>query len=398
MKIGKRGISPLAYVAAVVITIVVAAAGYASYGVGGTTTTLTVTNSVPTTITSTLTTTVPTTIASPLTSTTSATTVASTPTTSMAPAPLIAFSADAYAAETQALLDGFSSSTGVPIASLNSGGSFADANKIAAGAPDDVFISSSLAATGPGYLKSLTANWSIGFASDQFVVAYTNATGVSSPAAEGIVNAHDKALTSNSSADWNNFYALLTSGGVKVGIANPVLDPAGVRGWLVLESAGSLYSGHNQTAYSAPLLQAGANVTVPNSAALVAPLQAGQVQFIMTYLSSAIAHHLNYLLLDRHINLGDPTLASFYSQFSYKDSAGTTPGTPIILSVTVPRSSVNADEALQFAQYVVKNAGMLTSYGLRVFSPARLYSNVGAPQQVAELLEQGTIIQAGSLP
>jgi molybdate/tungstate transport system substrate-binding protein len=386
----RSGVSPIAYAAAVVIIIVVAAAGYASYGGRGTTSTLAVTTSVPpTNITSTST-------------TTSLTKVTNTPATSTATstalAPLIAFSADAYSAETQALLNGFSSSAGVPIAPLNSGGSFADANKIAAGAPDDVFISSSLAATGPGYLKTLSANWSIGFASDQFVVAYTNATGAPSPAAAAIVNANNIALGSNSSADWNNFYALLTTGSVKIGIANPVLDPAGVRGWLVLEAAGSLYSGGNQMAYTAPLLQSGANVTVPNSAALVAPLQAEQVQFIMTYLSSAIAHHLNYLLLDRHISLGDPTLASFYSQFSYKDSAGTTPGTPIILSVTVPRSSVNANEALQFAQYVVKNAGILTSYGLRVFSPARLYSNVAAPQQVASLVEQGMIIQAGSLP
>ncbi|MDA4113963.1 MAG: substrate-binding domain-containing protein [Thaumarchaeota archaeon] len=386
MRSERRGVSPMAYAAVVVIIlVVVAAAGYAAYGVRGMTSTVTVTNSVPTTMTSTVT-------------TTSLTTVTSTPTTSMAAAPLIAFSADAYAAETQALLNGFSSSTGAQIAPLNAGGSFADANKIAAGAPDDVFISSSLAATGSGYLKNLTANWSIGFASDQFVVAYTNASLNSSPAAMAIVNAGNTAIVSNSSADWNNFYTLLTSGSVKIGIANPVLDPAGVRGWLVLEAAGSLYSGANQMAYTAPLLQAGANVTVPNSAALVAPLKAGQVQFIMTYLSSAFANHLNYLVLDRHISLGDPTLASFYLRFYYKDSAGTTTGSPIILSVTIPRSSVNANEALQFAQYVIKNAGILTSYGLRVFSPARLYSNVAVPQPIAELVSQGLIIQAGSLP
>src|SRR5712691_4028662 len=97
-------------------------------------------------------------------------------TTSVTLAPLISFSADAYTAEASALLDDFSLSTGVPVAPVKSGGSFADANQIAAGAPDDVFISAALSATGPRYLKNLSSNWAIGFASDQIVVAYSNAT------------------------------------------------------------------------------------------------------------------------------------------------------------------------------------------------------------------------------
>lgn len=320
----------------------------------------------------------------------------STTTTSVAMAPLISFSADAYTIETTALLNAFSQSTGVPVAPVKSGGSFADANQIAAGAPDDVFISVALSATAPQYLKNLSSNWAIGFASDQMVLAYSNAT-LSSPSASSIIGQGSSAAKSNATSDWNTFFTSLVSGNVKVGISDPVADPAGLRGWLVLEAAGFLYANGNQNVYVSSMLQAKANVTGAHAAALVAPLQSGQIQFLFIYKSAAIADHLGYLTMDRHVNLGDPALGVFYSKFSYKDSAGVTAAAPIILCITIPLSSVNTSEALEFVQYVIKNAGTLSSYGLQPFSPARLYSNVTPPTPISQLVSQGLVVQVGSL-
>ncbi len=308
---------------------------------------------------------------------------------------MISYSADAYSSETQALLAAFSTSTGVPVAPVKSGGSFADANQIAAGAPDDVFVSVSLSATGPAYLKNLSSNWAIGFASDQMVVAYANAS-QSSAAIANIVGLGQHALSSNVSADWNSFFASLTSGSVKLGISNPVTDPAGLRGWLVLEAAGHLYASGNQQAYVSSTLKARANVTGTNAAALVASLQSGQIQFLFIYKSAAIADHISYLTLDRHVNLSDPSLANYYSQFSYIDSAGTTAGAPIILVVTVPLDSANQIEALEFVQYVVKNAGSLAPYGLVIFPQPMLYHNVSPPQVIQLLLTQRVLLEAGT--
>jgi len=325
------------------------------------------------------------------TSTTTTTTTAST--LSISSSPLISFSADAYATEATALLQDFSLSTGIPVAPVKSAGSFADANQIAAGAPDDVFISVALSATSPQYLKNLTANWAVGFASDQMVLAYSNSTAAQSVASEG-----KAAAASNSTSDWNTFFASLTSGQVKVGISNPVSDPAGLRGWLVLEAAGFLYAGGNHSGYASPLLRAGANVTGTNAAALVAPLQSGQIQFLFIYRSAAVADHLAYVQLDRHVNLGDASLGTFYSQFSYKDSAGVTAGAPIILCVTVPLSSTNSAEADAFVVYVIKNAATLSAYGLNPFSPAKLYDNVAPPTTISQLESQGLLVVAGALP
>jgi molybdate/tungstate transport system substrate-binding protein len=317
-------------------------------------------------------------------------------TTSGVRSPLISFSADAYSVEATYLLNGFSQSTGVPVAPVKSGGSFADANQIAAGAPDDVFISVALSATGPAYLKNLSSNWAIGFASDQVVLAYSDATS-SSPSGEAVIAQGYAAARSNATTDWNTFFTSLASGTVKVGIADPVADPAGLRGWLVLEVAGNLYSNGNQSAYVNPMLHAKANVTGTHAAALVAPLESGQIQFLFIYKSAAINDHLGYLSLDRHVNLGDPTLGALYSKSSYKDSAGVTAGAPIVLCITVPLSSVNTAEALQFVQYVVRNAGTLSSYGLQPFSQARLYNNISPPSPIAQLVSQALVVEAGSL-
>jgi molybdate/tungstate transport system substrate-binding protein len=363
----RRGVSTAAAVSVVSVMVVILAAVAVVYSSSGKTTTST-TTSVATSVS----------------------------TVKSAGGPLISYSADAYAAEVTSLLDGFATSTGAQVAPVKSGGSFADANQIAAGAPDDVFVSVALSATSSEYLKNLTSNWAVGFASDQMVLAYSNATQTS--AAAGVISLANTASSSNATSDWNSFYAALTSGSVKVGISNPVTDPAGLRGWLVLEAAGSLYSGGNQQAYVAPLLQNKANVTGTNAAALVAPLQAGQVQFLFIYKSAAVSDGLKFLALDSHVNLGSPSLGSFYSQFSYTDSAGKTAGSPIVLCITVPLSAVNTAEALQFVQYVVQNAKSLSSSGLEPFSVAMLYNNSPPPAPIQALVSQGLIAEAGPLP
>jgi molybdate/tungstate transport system substrate-binding protein len=326
----------------------------------------------------------------------STTTVTSVSTVTSMGAPLISYSADAYAVEVTSLLNGFAIKTGAQVAPLKSGGSFADANQIAAGAPDDVFVSVALTATSSQYLKNLTSNWAVGFASDQMVLAYSNTTQTS--AATSVINLANTAATSNATSDWNAFFAALTSGSVKLGVSNPVSDPAGLRGWLVLEAAGFLYSGGNQQAYATPLLQSNSNVTGTNAAALVAPLQAGQIQFLFIYKSAAVLDGLKFLTLDGHVNLGSPSLGSYYSQFSYTDSAGKTAGAPIILCVTVPLSAVNTAEALQFVQYVIQNSKTLSTSGLQPFAVAMLYNNVPPPALIQALVSQGLVTEAGALP
>ncbi len=131
---------------------------------------------------------------------------------------------------------------------------------------------------------------------------------------------------------------------------------------------------------------------------MVAPLQAGQMQFLFTYKSVAIAQHLGYFQLDRRINLGDPALAASYALVTYTLAAGPTKGAPIILCMTIPANAPQASEAMQFVQYVAKNAGgVLPAYGLQPCTPPLLYNDTAPPQSVAQMLSQGLVAQGGSL-
>jgi molybdate/tungstate transport system substrate-binding protein len=305
---------------------------------------------------------------------------------------LISYSADAYAVESTLLLRGFSRSTGIPVAPVKSGGSYADANQITAGAPDDIFVSAALSATSPKYLRNLSSNWAIGFATDEMVLAYSNET-----LAQSVVRLGLAAEASNSSSDWSAFFSSIASGEVRVGIADPLSDPAGLRGWIVLEISGYLYADGNRSAYVAPLVRSGANVTGAHAAALVAPLESGQIQFLFMYRSAAIADGLKYVRLDRHVGLGDPTLAGFYSHFEFVDAAGITTGSPIVLCITVPLSSGNEAEAMRFVRYVVINTGGLGSFGLQPLSPSQLYNNTDSPASINQLASQGLIVETGGL-
>lgn len=310
---------------------------------------------------------------------------------------LVTFGADSYSAEVQALLTGFANSTGIMVAPPHSGGSNALASQIASGSQVDVFIPVALAAAAPSHLKGLSPGWAIGFASDQMVIAYSNAT-ASLPAGARVVSLYERAASSNSTSDWNAVFSSLTSGAVKVGISDPNADPAGLRGWLVLEAAGQLYGRDNGSAYTAPLLKAGANVTGAAAANMVAPLEAGQMQFLFAYKSLAVAQHLSYFQLDPRINLGDPGLAASYARLTYRLATGTASGGPVVLCITVPTDAPNPSEAMQFVRYVVTDSGpVLRAYGLQVFSPPLLYNDTVAPQSLSQMLSQRVLSSGGRL-
>lgn len=312
--------------------------------------------------------------------------------------PLTTYSADAYAVEATALLANFSASTGVQVAPVKAGGATADASAIEAGAPDDVFVSASLAATSPAEMGKASSDWAIGFATDQMVVAYSNSTAGQGSAASNVVGLGEAAQSSNATADWNRFFIALVSGAVKVGISAPAQDPAGVRGWLVLEAAGSLYSSGGTSAYSGVLLRDHGNVTAASAADLVAPLEAGSIQFLFIYRSAAVSDGLPFVSLDPRVNLGDASLATYYSDFSYTDSAGTTRGGPIVIAVTVPTVTADEPAALLFVTYVVNHQASLASYGLVPLVPCVLYHGVAPPAQVQQLVAQGLVVDGGALP
>jgi len=308
---------------------------------------------------------------------------------------LIVYSADAYVAEANSLESGFTGATGIHMAPPKGAGSTDLAQQIASGDPDDVFISVSKSAAGPEVLKNQSEGWAVAFAADQMVIAYTN--GSASTAGGSQVVSDFRATSQGTNQSWAKFFSDLTSGGVKVGISDPNSDPAGFRGWIVLEAAGYTYDSGNQTAYSSSLLAHGANSTAASAADLVAPLQAGNIQFLFIYKSAAISDNLTYFALPSLINLGSSSNGAYYSKFTYTTSTGVEKGGPILLLVTVPVESKNQLDSIEFVTYVVKNDASLSSFGLTILSPAKVFNDSAVPSQISQLVSGGYAVYGGSL-
>ncbi|MEM0155286.1 MAG: substrate-binding domain-containing protein [Thermoplasmataceae archaeon] len=313
---------------------------------------------------------------------------------------LITYTADAYTIEAEYLLNSFHNATGAQVEPVTSGGSYADAEEIANGHPASVFLSVALNSYDRSYLGPRYSGWAIAFAADQIVLAYNSSIiSGSSPAdgiAQSIVKEFQTANLTNSSTEYRQAFANLTSGVVKIGISNPNEDPAGVRAYTSLEIAGSIFE--NDVSYYLQRMQENhSNVTASNAASLVAPLDVGQIQFLYIYKSAAILHDLKYIALPDFLNFGSENKSAFYGEYYYNISTGEVRGSPIYLFISTIANNTDASVADNFVTYVVKNSSNLSRFGLVPLSQSLLFSNVTVPAWLDNLQNQGVIRNAGGL-
>ena len=309
---------------------------------------------------------------------------------------LILYSADAYVNESTLLENAFSSSTGIQMAPPKSAGSLALAQQIAQGNPVNVFLSVSKTAVQNTTLKTAFGGWAIAFATDQMGIAYSNPTKQNSPAM-ATIDAFNTAMSTNTTAAWYNFYNNLTSGQVKIGISNPNTDPAGYRAWIVLEAAGRIYA-NNTNYFVHRLISNGGNFTGASAADLIAPMQAGQLQFLFTYKSDIVSEHLNLFQLPSGVNLGSGAYNSFYSQFNYTITSGVQKGGAITLWITVPSTSNDKSGSLQFVVFVVRNyVALLKPFGLVNIQPPKVYNDTALPSALGQMVANDTLSYAGQL-
>lgn len=274
--------------------------------------------------------------------------------------------ADAYKGEADSLGMAFQNATGVSY-TVYSGGSFEVAEKIALGTDNTtVFLSIADSAYYPSYMGNDSPGWAIGLVTDQLVIAYSNQS-LSNPEAATIIKLFKEAEATNSSKLFYYAFGNLTSGEVKVGISNPLTDPAGFRAWLALEIAGYLYA-DNESYFADRMLANQGNVTASNAAELVPSLETGQIQFLFIYKSAALAKGLGYIPLPPQMNFGNVSYASFYSKFTYFAGGKTFRGGPIILWISVPKNTNNEALAFQFVNFTLSHLNILASYGLSPLS------------------------------
>ncbi len=301
-------------------------------------------------------------------------------------APLSIYVADAYTEEVIFLGNMFRNSTGIPFI-VKSGGSLGLAREIAISHHADIFMPVALEAISPTYLGNYSPGWAIAFVSDQMSIVYTN-TSINNVYARHALGNATMAMITNNTEYWYNFFYILSSGKIKVGISNPNTDPAGFRAWLVLKLAGYLYANNTDFFYKRMIKNKG-NVTGQHAAELVAPLISGDINFLFIYKSTAIVKKLNYIDLSPQINLGDVKYSSFYHSVNYTLVNGIVYGAPIYLFITIPKTVVNYNVSVQFVMFTIKHSELLEKFGLRALKPARLYNYSTIPAWMLELITDG---------
>jgi molybdate/tungstate transport system substrate-binding protein len=309
---------------------------------------------------------------------------------------LVVYVADSYSGEAASLLQRYSSEAGFQAPPVVAGGSFALAREIGAGARATVFMPVAQSALGRSYMGAEAPGFAVAIASDQLVLAFSNQSYAAAQFTPVLASLKE-AQTGGSAASWREALTQLTSGGLKIGISDPRTDPAGLRGWLALESAGILYAG-DRNAFTSRVVENRANVTAQNAAELVAPLEGGQIQFLFIYRSAALSHSLGYVSLPAGMNFGDPSMAQYYRSLTYDSGGLDLVGSPIYLFVAVPANTNNEGLALDFVVFCVKNSSaILSGFGMTPLKPALLFNDTALPRQISALVEEGYVTEAGPL-
>ncbi len=223
----------------------------------------------------------------------------------------------------------------------------------------------------PTYMYPTYSNWQACFASNAVALVY-------SPQSRF-------AETINSS----NWASIILQKGVVVGAANASTDANGYNAIFALELAGIKLYGNATYLYDHFYTNGTNGVAGPNlntKAIRIAPetttealLTSGAVDFYFTYVSYAVANHLDYINLGPWTNLGEfnSTYWNFYKQvhtniIGANSTIVTVSGAPIVYCATIPNNSPNTTLAEYFLMFLMSPQGQadMQQIGLSAITPA----------------------------
>lgn len=223
----------------------------------------------------------------------------------------------------------------------------------------------------PEYMYPHYASWEICFASNPVALVYSPANKFA-----GQIN----------STNWMN---VIVERGVVVGAANASTDPNGYNAIFALELAGIKLFGNEDKLLDHFYVNGSDGIERPNvsSGSLrISPetsanalLQSGAVDFYFTYVSYAIANHLDYVNLGPWVNLGElnNTYWDFYRQvhtniIGPNGQLTTVTGAPVVYCATIPKNSPNPTLSEYFLMFLLSPEGVLDmkNIGLTPITPA----------------------------
>ena len=315
-----------------------------------------------------------------------------------APTPLRVFHADSLALPFQQMAQAFERDhPGVDVQRESYGSAVAIRQVTDLGRPADLIASADyLLIDRMMIANGQAADWNILFARNSIVIAWLGPK---------------KALTADNWAD------VLASGTERVGMADPNQDPCGYRSlftvYLAEKALGKaglfdkLILAHSNLRLAEeggkPVIQVPSAVAYqlplamrPNAVDLLALLESGVIDCAFTYKSVAVQHKLPFLELPDEVNMGSAAMAAQYDVVRARQYADQlkksvlVSATPVVYGLTIPRSAPHPELALEFARFVLSDAGrrITEENGQTPISPAVFSAasrTAGAPFDLKQL-------------
>ena len=190
------------------------------------------------------------------------------------------------------------------------------------------------------------ADWNVLFSGNELSLVYTNKSRYANE-----INA-------------DNWFEILQLPNVHHGRSDPNADPCGYRTLLTLQLAEEFYG---QPGLTQKISRKDTRFIRPKEVDLLALLETGTIDYIFLYRSVAVQHGLEYLILPKEINLGNPKLTNEYANASVT-IRGSSPldtmqivGEPMVYGITIPKNADNPLLAKKFLEFF-----MHPEYGLKI--------------------------------
>lgn len=220
------------------------------------------------------------------------------------------------------------------------------------------------------------ATWNIPFATNEMAILYT-----------------DKSRRQAEISD-KNWFDVLLDDRIAFGRSDPNSDPSGYRAVLCMKLAEKHY---DRPGLAADLLAKDTRFLRPKSTDLLALLESGSIDYLISYRSLAGQYGLKCLILPNQINLKDTACLPLYQSVSVT-LTGRKPGDTIeqrgevsVYGLTIPTQAPNPAAATAFVQFFLRaDAGMaiIEKYGQPSALPSQTSTYDRIPQPLREFVRK----------
>jgi len=179
-------------------------------------------------------------------------------------------------------------------------------------------------------------------------------------ATDRLVLAYTEESVGAASIDEESWPEVIADPRATIAMADPSLAPVGYRTLAVLRLYDLLHPGRDLE--DMVVAKVGARHLRANVADLLAPLQAGAVDYAFLYAATAAAAGLRVVELSTRINLGELRLAPVYARVAIDlgDGRPPRPAGVVVYGVSVPDRGPARSEALEFLRLALDPAGRQT--------------------------------------